>query len=102
MRLVMPMMPHIAEELWQKLGHDDMLALKDWPRYEPALVVEDEVTLAVQVGGKLRDTIRVEKGLDGAAVEAAARASDKVARALAGRTVKKVIVVPDRIVNFVV
>ena len=101
-RLVMPMMPHIAEELWQKLGHDDMLALKDWPRYEPALVVEDEVTLAVQVGGKLRDTIRVEKGLDGAAVEAAARASDKVARALAGRTVKKVIVVPDRIVNFVV
>ena len=101
-RLVAPMMPHIAEELWQRLGHDALLAVQDWPRYVPELVAEDEVTIAVQVGGKLRDTIRVAKDLDRDALEKAARASDKVARALAGRTVKKVVVVPGRIVNFVV
>ncbi|RMD88445.1 MAG: leucine--tRNA ligase, partial [Alphaproteobacteria bacterium] len=101
-RLTAPMMPHIAEELWARLGHADMLAEQAWPAFDPALVAEERVTIAVQVGGKLRETIEIEKDADREAVEAAARASEKVARALASRPVRKVIVVPNRIVNFVV
>ncbi|MFQ5348243.1 MAG: class I tRNA ligase family protein, partial [Rhodothalassiaceae bacterium] len=101
-RLTAPMMPHIAEELWARLGHADMLAEQAWPAFDPALIAEDRVTIAVQVGGKLRETIEIEKDADREAVEAAARASEKVARALGSRPVRKVIVVPNRIVNFVV
>lgn len=101
-RLVAPMMPHLAEELWRRLGHQDLLVSRPWPEADAALLTEDMVTVAVQVRGKLRDTIALPKGAEKAAAEEAALASDKVQRAIEGRAVRKVIVVPDRIVNIVV
>jgi leucyl-tRNA synthetase len=78
-----------------------MIADAPWPSFDPALLIEDEVTLAVQVNGKLRDTLSAPRGLDRAAAEALALASDKVQRQLAGAAPRKVIVVPDRLVNIV-
>jgi leucyl-tRNA synthetase len=71
------------------------------PTFDPALLLDDQVTLAVQVNGKLRDTLHAPRGLDRAAAEALALASDKVQRQLAGASPRKVIVVPDRLVNIV-
>ena len=98
--LVAPMMPHLAEEAWGKIG-EGLIADAAWPAVDPALLVEDEVTIAIQVLGKLRDTITVAKGTAKEELEALALASDKVQRALDGKPVKKVIVVPDRLVNLV-
>ncbi|MBS0474427.1 MAG: leucine--tRNA ligase [Proteobacteria bacterium] len=98
--LAAPMMPHLTEEAWAGIG-EGIIADAAWPPVDPALLVEDEVTIAVQVLGKLRDTITVAKGLPREEVEALALASDKVQRALDGKAVKKVIVVPDRLVNLV-
>jgi leucyl-tRNA synthetase len=99
--LVAPMMPHLAEEAWAAIGETGLIAEAAWPAVDPALLVEDEVTIAIQVLGKLRDTITVAKGLPKEELEALALASDKVQRALDGKAVKKVIVVPDRLVNVV-
>ena len=99
--LVAPMMPHLAEEAWSNMGEKGLIAEAAWPPVDPALLVEDEVTVAIQVLGKLRDTVTVAKGLPRAELEALALASAKVQRALDGKTVKKVIVVPDRLVNLV-
>ncbi|TNE65158.1 MAG: leucine--tRNA ligase [Alphaproteobacteria bacterium] len=99
--LLSPMMPHLAEELWSKLGHKTLVAATDWPKADLALTVDDTVKMAVQVNGKLRDTIEVAKDLGKAEVEAIAMASDKLQRSLDGLTVRKVIVVPGRIVNIV-
>jgi leucyl-tRNA synthetase len=98
--LVSPMMPHLAEEAWAAIG-EGLIAEAAWPTFDPALLVEDEVTIAIQVLGKLRDTITVAKGLPREELEALALASDKVQRALDGKPIKKVIVVPDRLVNLV-
>jgi leucyl-tRNA synthetase len=99
--LVAPMMPHLAEEAWARIGGAGLIADAAWPPVDPALLVEDEVTIAIQVLGKLRDTVTVAKGLPREELEALALASDKVQRALDGKPVKKVIVVPDRLVNLV-
>jgi leucyl-tRNA synthetase len=99
--LVAPMMPHLAEEAWAKIGEAGLIAEAAWPPVDPALLVEDEVTIAVQVMGKLRDTITVAKGLPRESLEALALASDKVQRVLDGKAVRKIIVVPDRLVNIV-
>ena len=104
--LVAPMMPHLAEESWALMGPDKkngtgLVADAAWPEIDPALLVEDEVTIAVQVKGKLRDTLTVPKGTSKEALEEMALASEKVQRALEGATIKKVIVVPDRLVNLV-
>jgi leucyl-tRNA synthetase len=102
--LVAPMMPHLAEEAWSTIRASDcggLVADAVWPSVDPALLVEDEVTVAVQVKGKLRDTLTVAKGTAREELEALALASDKVQRALDGAEVKKVIVVPDRLVNLV-
>jgi leucyl-tRNA synthetase len=99
--LIAPMAPHLAEECWALLGEKGMIADAAWPQFDPALLVEDQVTLAVQVNGKLRDTLIAPRGLDRAAAEALALASDKVQRQLDGATPRKVIVVPDRLVNIV-
>ncbi|HEX9806523.1 MAG TPA: class I tRNA ligase family protein, partial [Alteraurantiacibacter sp.] len=101
MKLVSPMMPHLAEEAWSRAGHSGLLAEADWPKHDPALLVDDEVTIAVQVKGKLRDTLKVAKGLPREELEALALASEKVQRSLDGAQVRKVIVVPDRLVNIV-
>ena len=100
-KLISPMAPHLAEESWALLGGAGMVAEADWPEFDPALLVDDQVTLAVQVNGKLRDTLTAPRGLDREAAEALALASDKVQRQLAGAAPRKVIVVPDRLVNIV-
>ncbi|MBO9498188.1 MAG: leucine--tRNA ligase [Novosphingobium sp.] len=99
--LVSPMMPHLAEEGWAAIGESGLIAKAAWPAVDPALLVEDEVTIAVQVMGKLRDTLTVAKGLPREELEALALGSEKVQRALDGAEVRKVIVVPDRLVNLV-
>jgi leucyl-tRNA synthetase len=99
--LAAPMMPHLAEEAWAMMGESGLIAEAAWPEVDPELLVEDEVTIAVQVKGKLRDTLTVAKGLPKDELEALAIASEKVQRALDGAEIRKVIVVPDRLVNLV-
>ncbi|MDG6079320.1 leucine--tRNA ligase [Erythrobacter litoralis] len=100
-QLAAPMMPHLAEEAWAAIGQDGMVADAPWPEVDPALLVEDEVTIAVQHKGKLRDTLTAPKGASKEALEEMALASEKVQRSLDGAAVRKVIVVPDRLVNIV-
>jgi leucyl-tRNA synthetase len=100
-QLFAPMMPHLAEESWQRLGHGDLVAQAPWPVADPALVVEDTISLPVQVNGRKRADLIILRDADMAAVEKAALALEPVLRALEGRPVKKVIVVPQRIVNVV-
>jgi len=101
-RLVGPMMPHLAEELWQALGHERLVAEESWPEADPVLILEDSVTIAVQVNGKLRATIELPRDSAEAEAEAAALAQPPVQRAIDGKTPRKIIVVPNRIVNVVV
>jgi leucyl-tRNA synthetase len=99
-----PMVPHLAEEAWTQLGAElggGLIADAAWPLVDPALLEEDEVTIAIQVRGKLRDTLTVTKGLPQAEMEALALASEKVQHAIDGGDIKKVIVVPNRLVNIV-
>ncbi len=100
-RLFHPMMPHLAEECWAALGHHTLVAREPWPRLEPELLVEDTITLPVQINGKKRADVTVARNATNAAIEAAVLALDAVKRALDGKPPKKVIVVPQRIVNVV-
>ncbi|MGI4731925.1 MAG: leucine--tRNA ligase [Janthinobacterium lividum] len=99
--LASPMVPHLAEEAWATSGEGGLIADAPWPAVDPALLVDDEVTIAIQVNGKLRHTLVLPKGMDKVALEAAALASDKVIRLLDAKPPRKVIVVPDRLVNIV-
>jgi leucyl-tRNA synthetase len=101
-QLFAPMMTHLAETCWQALGREGLVADAPWPTVDPALLVEESVTLAVQVNGKLRGTLEVIRGLARGELEAKALALEPVIRALAGNAPKKVLIVPDRIVNVVV
>ena len=101
-RLLGPMMPHLAEELWLRLGHDTLLTDMPWPEAEASLLVEERITIAVQVNGKLRGTIDLPKDTGQKEAEAAALDLDNVTRAVAGKPVRKVIVVPNRVINVVV
>ena len=96
-----PMIPHITEELWAMTGHDTMLAETPWPKVDETYLVNDTVTMAVQVNGKLRASIIVPHDFDAKQTEDMAMANADVIRSLEGKTVKKVIVVPGRIVNIV-
>src|SRR5262249_52781765 len=100
--MVAPLAPHIAEELWERLGHTDTLAYEDFPEADPALLVEDSVEVPVQVGGKVRSKIIVPVGADDATHERLAREDARIAELLDGATVRKTVVVPGRLVNFVV
>jgi leucyl-tRNA synthetase len=101
--LVAPFAPHIAEELWERLGHhESIFDAANWPEFDPAKAVETSVTIAVQVNGKLRASIDVAKGAAEADVVAAARADQNVGRHLDGVTERRVIYVKERLVNFVV
>ncbi len=101
-RLIAPMCPHIAEEAWQTLGNTAMLVESPWPSFDPALLEDDTVTLAVQVNGKLRGTVEVARAASKDDAEKAALALDAVQPWLDGKTIRKVIVVPGKIVNIVV
>ena len=101
-QMVGPMMPHLGEECWARLGYNTLLADQPWPEAEPALLVDDTITVAVQVNGKRRDELVISRNAGQAEIEAAALALEPVIRAIEGRPVKKVIVVPQRIVNVVV
>ncbi len=101
-RLYHPMMPHLAEESWEALGHRTLVATEPWPVLEPALLVENTVTLPVQINGKKRADVTIARDANNQDVEAAVLALEAVQRALEGKRPKKVIVVPQRIVNVVV
>jgi leucyl-tRNA synthetase len=97
-----PFAPHIAEELWEKLGHDETLAYEPFPSYDEAMIAEDVVELAVQVNGKVRGRISVPADADEQEVIDAAVAAPPVAAAVRDKQIVKRIVVPGRLVNFVV
>ena len=100
-RLISPMMPHLAEEAWAKMGGEGLIADAPWPTVDPALLVDDEVTIAIQHMGKLRDTVTASKGASKDTLEALALASANLQRSVDGAAIRKVIVVPDRLVNIV-
>jgi len=100
-RLFNPMMPHLAEECWAALGHNTLVATEPWPVLEPELLIETTITLPVQVNGKKRADVTVARDAGKDAIETAVLALDAVKRALDGKAPKKVIVVPQRIVNVV-
>jgi leucyl-tRNA synthetase len=97
-----PMAPHLAEELWQILGHEQTLSYEPWPGYDPALLKDEEIEIPVQVNGKLRGRVVVPADADGARIESAAREDAKIATLLEGKTIRKAVVVPGKLVNFVV
>ncbi len=97
-----PFAPHLAEELWERIGGVGLAADQPWPGYDPALLIEDEIEMPVQVNGKLREKIVVKKDATQPEIEAIAKAAPKVAEAIAGKEIKKLIVVPGRLVNIVV
>ncbi|MFN3669689.1 MAG: leucine--tRNA ligase [Brevundimonas sp.] len=101
-RLIAPFTPHLAEECWTRLGEEGMVLDAPWPEFDPALAADDEVTLPIQVNGKRRGEIRVARGLEPAEVEAIVMADPEVLARLEGQTVRKIVVVKDRIVNLVV
>ena len=100
-QLFHPMMPHLAEECWAELGHNTLVGSQPWPAVEAALLVEHSITLPVQINGKKRADVTVARDAQTAEIEAAVLALDAVQRALDGKRPKKVIVVPQRIVNVV-
>ncbi|MGK5083968.1 leucine--tRNA ligase [Bdellovibrionota bacterium FG-1] len=101
-QLLNPFAPHLAEELWQRLGETTELTFAPWPVFEPTFAQDELVTVAIQVMGKTRGTVSVDPGADQAVVEAEARKIHQVANQLQGKTVRKVIFVKDKILNFVV
>ena len=100
--LLAPYAPHVAEELWATLGHTTTLAYEPWPKFDAALTKADEIEVPVQVNGKLRAKLRVPAEIDQASLEATAMADETVKAQIAGKTIKKVIVVPRKLVNIVV
>jgi leucyl-tRNA synthetase len=100
--LLAPYAPHAAEELWRVLGHDKTLAYEPWPQYDPALTKADTIEVPVQVNGKIKAKLMVPAETDAKELEAIAMADESVKAALAEKSVKKVIVVPKKLVNVVV
>jgi len=100
--LLSPFAPHLAEELWERLGHRESLAYEPWPSFDPALMRGDTVTVAVQVNGKLRATLELPRGVDQATAQSAALGDERVKRHVDGGTVQKAIYVPDKLLNLVI
>jgi leucyl-tRNA synthetase len=99
--LIAPMLPHLAEEMWETLGYADWLCERPWPKADPQFLVDDTVTIAVQVNGKLRGTLELVRDIDSKLAETEALAMTSVRQAIEGKQVRKVIVVPNKIVNVV-
>lgn len=100
--LLSPFAPHIAEELWEALGHTKTLAYEPWPKHDEKYLIETEIEIPVQLNGKLRGKVVVPAGSDQTAIESAAKADTTIAGQLAGKTIVKTIVIPGKMVNFVV
>jgi len=100
-QMLSPIAPHIAEELWERLGHAGSVSYEPWPEYDPALTVDAEVEIAVQVNGKIADRVSIPSDMDEAGMQAAAMSLDKVKALLEGKTVRKVIAVKGKLVNIV-
>ena len=100
--IVSPFAPHLAEELWSRLGHEESLAYEPWPAYDASLLTEEQIELPVQLGGKVRARLLVPADAEPQKIEALALADEKIAALLAGKQVRKVLVVPGKIVNIVV
>lgn len=101
LRMLAPFAPHLTEELWQQLGHQDSVHIAEWPAYDEKYLTEDTVTIVVQINGKLRGEIRVASDAAEEAVVAAAKINEKVVGHLANQTVRKAIYVPGKLINFV-
>lgn len=99
--MLSPIVPHICQQLWQDLGHEGLVAEQAWPVWDDAALVRDEIEMVVQVNGKLRSKIMIAVDANNDSVEAAARADEKIIQHLDGKTIRKVIVVPGRLVNIV-
>lgn len=97
-----PFVPHITEELWNDLGHEDRVYQQNWPEFDPAALELETVEIIVQVNGKLKDKMAFEKNAEKSAIEEAALASERVQDAIAGKSVVKTIVIPNKLINFVV
>jgi leucyl-tRNA synthetase len=100
--LLSPMAPHLAEELWEILGHTSTLAYEPWPTFDPALLKDDEIEVPVQINGKLKARVLVAAEATGPELEAAAKNDPKIVGLLEGKPIRKTIVVPGKLVNFVV
>ena len=100
--MLSPITPHLAEELWQILGHRESITRAPWPNYDPQLLVEETVTIVIQVNGKLRGNLTVAKTADKAMLEQLALAHPAVEKQLAGAAPQKIVVVPGRLVNIVI
>ena len=96
------MTPHIAEEIWQCLGKTDTLGARPWPQYDKNLVIDETISIAIQVNGKLRGNIQIQRGSNEEEVKALAREVPNIKKAIEEKEVRKVIVVPDKIINFVI
>ena len=102
LRLLFPYAPHIAEELWERLGNTELIAKSSWPTYDPEALKREEVTIVVQVNGKLRSRIQLSVDATNEEAEAVALADERVQNQVAERTIRNVIVVPNRLINIVV
>ena len=100
-QLLSPLTPHLAEDMWQALGHETLLAQASWPEADSTLAIDDQIEIGVQINGKLRDTITLERDCPSDVAESLALASTAIQRHLNGKTPKKVIVVQNRIINVV-
>lgn len=100
-QLLSPIAPHLAEELWSRLGHAETITYESWPTFDASKLVEDEVEIVLQVNGKVRAKVTVAKDLSRDELEQIARANDKITEEIAGKTVRKVIAVPGKLVNIV-
>lgn len=100
-KMLSPIAPHISEELWQKLGHNDTLSYEEWPTFDESLLVDNEIEIVIQVNGKLKDKIKISKDLTKDEMEAVAMDNEKIKEAIEGKTIRKVIAVPQKLVNIV-
>ncbi len=100
--LLSPFAPHIAEELWEKLGNKKSIFLEKWPEYDPKLIRDEQISLVIQINGKVRDQVEVAAGVKEEEVKKLALAQDKIVKYIDGKNIRKIIFVPDRLINFVI
>ncbi|HEC92420.1 MAG TPA: leucine--tRNA ligase, partial [Candidatus Atribacteria bacterium] len=102
LKILSPFAPHLTEELWQKLGNKKSIFLKKWPKYDPKLIEEEKITLVIQINGKVRDKIEVEKGIPESKAKELALSHPKIQKWLLNKKIKKTIFIKDKLINFVI